>query len=131
MIKRLIYKIKTHLAFNWTLHKDMDCEPKQNSLKLSKIQNNALENELNDCKAECNLKHGCIAFIFKPSTVCVNLAFVDLKKCKERKGYNVFFNGRLKDYYPLIYMLPFLLLYCLECLNDPIAINKLLNCLQL
>ena len=109
----------------------MDCEPKQNSLKLSKIQNNALENELNDCKAECNLKHGCIAFIFKPSTVCVNLAFVDLKKCKERKGYNVFLNGRLKDYYPLIYMLPFLLFYCLECLNDPIAINKLLNCLQI
>ena len=104
----------------------MDCEPKQNGLKLSKIQNNALENEINDCKAECNLKDGCIAFIFKPSTVCVNLALMDLNKCKERKGYNVFFNGRLPENYTLIFVLLYLFYCCQEYLNDPIAINKLL-----
>ena len=76
------------------MHKDIECKLKDNAVKLSKIQNNALENELRDCKAECKLKDGCVGFMFLPSSVCVNVAYIDLKKCNDGKGYGVYINGR-------------------------------------
>ena len=78
------------------MHANVSCGFRQKAYKLSKVQNNALENDINDCKAECKLKDGCIGFMIHPSTICKNLAYLDLKKCTEKEGYHIFFNGRYK-----------------------------------
>ena len=61
---------------------------------MAKVQNEALENELDDCKAECRASDGCLAFIQKPDGVCINLKFVDKSRCaKDQEGFNLFYNG--------------------------------------
>ena len=61
---------------------------------MSKVQNEALENELDDCKAECRASDGCIGFIQKPDEVCINLRFVNKSRCAtDQDGFNLFYNG--------------------------------------
>ena len=62
---------------------------------MAKVQNEALENELDDCKAECRASEGCLAFIQKPDGVCINLKFVDKSRCAtDQEGFNLFYNGK-------------------------------------
>ena len=62
---------------------------------MAKVQNEALENELDDCKAECRASDGCLAFIQKPDGVCINLKFVDKSRCAtDQEGFNLFYNGK-------------------------------------
>ena len=104
------------------MHANISCGFRQKAYKLSKVQNNALENDISDCKAECKLKDGCIGFMIQPSTICRNLASLDLKKCKEKEGYHIFFNGRYTNIHRFTYH--FYLLLFINCICDPIAANK-------
>ena len=61
---------------------------------MSKVQNEALENELDDCKAECRASDGCVGFIQKPDELCINLRFVNKSRCAtDQEGFNLFYNG--------------------------------------
>ena len=61
---------------------------------MSKVQNEALENELDDCKAECRASDGCLGFIQKPDGVCINLRFMNKSRCAtDQEGFNLFYNG--------------------------------------
>ena len=72
---------------------------------MAKVQNEALENELDDCKAECRASDGCLAFIQKPDGVCINLKFVDKSRCaKEQEGFNLFYNGEFFRF--VLYRIP-------------------------
>ena len=60
---------------------------------LAKVKNNALENDLNDCKEACKITEGCIGFVQTPDTVCINLNYINLHKCDRQTGYTLFVNG--------------------------------------
>ena len=79
---------------NWTLHKSINCKVETGAAILSKVQNNALENDPADCKWACKLEDGCVGFIQKLSSACLNLKHIDLKNCMPDEGINLFLNGR-------------------------------------
>ena len=90
-ISLILYLFK---GANWTHDANKTCKIEKSIASLSKVQNEALENELDDCKAECRASDGCVGFIQKPDGVCINLRFVDKSRCAtDQEGFNLFYNG--------------------------------------
>ena len=76
------------------MNKNTNCKVETGAAILSKVQNKALENDPGDCKWACKLAAGCVAFIQKINSACVNLKYVDMKKCSRVEGIDLFLNGR-------------------------------------
>ena len=90
---------------NWTHDANTNCKIEKSIARLAKVQNEALENELYDCKAECRASDGCLGFIQKPNGVCINLKFVDESRCAtDQEGFNLFYNGEYVRF--ALYRLP-------------------------
>ena len=54
----------------------------------------ALENTLEDCKAECRINDGCEGFVMSADTRCINIRDINLEMCEHDPEFIFYRHGK-------------------------------------